>query len=74
MSIEFRDLRRQYEHIRPAMDEQIEDSAIADCPFTEKLCEEVLCLPIHPYLDDSEIDFVMGKFRAAISGWKVSMK
>lgn len=30
-------------------------SAIADCPITEKLCESVLCLPIHPYLTEEEI-------------------
>lgn len=30
-------------------------SADADCPNTERLCERVLCLPIHPYLEDEEI-------------------
>lgn len=29
-------------------------SAEADCPVTEKLCERVLCLPIHPYLTQEE--------------------
>lgn len=37
-------------------------SAIADCPNTEKLCESVLCLPIHPYLEDSEVEFIVEKF------------
>lgn len=41
-------------------------SALADCPVTENLCEHVLCLPIHPYLKDVEIDFVVEKFKAAI--------
>lgn len=43
-------------------------SAITDCPVTEKLCECVLCLPIHPYLKDSEIDFIVEKFKEAIKG------
>lgn len=34
-------------------------SADADCPVTEKLCEQVLCLPIHPYLEIEEIELVV---------------
>ena len=34
-------------------------SGEAYCPNTEKLCEEVLCLPIHPYLTDLEIDSIV---------------
>ena len=30
-------------------------SAVANCTVTERLCESVLCLPIHPYLKDEEI-------------------
>lgn len=30
-------------------------SAIAECPVTERLCNTVLCLPIHPYLTDDEV-------------------
>ena len=41
-------------------------SAIADCPNTEKLCETVLCLPIHPYLTDEEIEYIAEKFKAAL--------
>ena len=41
-------------------------SAEADCPVTEKLCETVLCLPIHPYLEDSEVEFVAGKLKAVL--------
>lgn len=36
-------------------------SSNADCPNTERLCESVLCLPIHPYLDDAEVDFIVDK-------------
>lgn len=34
------------------------DSVIADCPVTEILCKSVLSLPMHPYLENGEIDFV----------------
>lgn len=34
------------------------DSAAADCPVTEELCKTVVSLPIHPYLEDGEIDRV----------------
>lgn len=33
-------------------------SSEADCPNTEYLCNNVLCLPIHPYLEDSEIMYI----------------
>lgn len=33
-------------------------SAEADCPVTEELCDRVLCLPIHPYLTEEEIEKV----------------
>lgn len=42
-------------------------SSEANCPNTENLCNRVLCLPIHPYLEDGEIDFIVEKFKAAIS-------
>ncbi|MBO4458986.1 MAG: DegT/DnrJ/EryC1/StrS aminotransferase family protein [Butyrivibrio sp.] len=41
-------------------------SSEADCTVTEELCDSVLCLPIHPYLKDDEIDFVCQKFKEAI--------
>lgn len=31
------------------------DSALADCPVTEKLCATVLSLPMHPYLDKETV-------------------
>ena len=42
-------------------------SMVADCPVTEGLCDKVLCLPMHPYLEDSEIDSIIEKFKVAIS-------
>lgn len=41
-------------------------SADADCPVTEKLCEQVLCLPIHPYLENEEIEFVVNTLIKAL--------
>ena len=41
-------------------------SAVAECPNTEYLCNSVLCLPIHPYLEDAEIDFIAEKFREVL--------
>lgn len=35
-------------------------SSIAECPVTERLCNIVLCLPIHPYLTEEEVDLVCG--------------
>ena len=34
------------------------DSAIADCPITENLCQVVLSLPMHPYLSKDDIKMV----------------
>lgn len=34
------------------------DSALADCPVTEKLCETVLSLPMHPYLDRETVKHI----------------
>lgn len=41
-------------------------SSEAECPVTEELCNRVLCLPIHPYLADSEIDYIVEKFKTAL--------
>ena len=38
-------------------------SGKADCPNTEKLCNSVLCLPIHPYLEESEIEMICEKLK-----------
>lgn len=41
-------------------------SADADCPNTEYLCDNVLCLPIHPYLEDSEIKYIASKLKEVL--------
>ena len=43
-------------------------SALSECPVTDKLCECVLCLPIHPYLDEDEADYIIDKLISLISG------
>lgn len=43
-------------------------SAQADCPNTERLCESVLCLPIHPYLEKKEVIFIVEKLKKVIIG------
>jgi aminotransferase EvaB len=32
-------------------------------PITEQVCRELLCLPMHPGLDDAEVDAVCGRIR-----------
>lgn len=34
-------------------------SAVADCPVTETLCRTVLSLPMHPYLDEESISYIV---------------
>lgn len=41
-------------------------SANAECPITQLLCETVLCLPIHPYLEDSEIAYIAEKLKIVL--------
>nr|WP_199712450.1 DegT/DnrJ/EryC1/StrS aminotransferase family protein [Butyrivibrio sp. CB08] len=41
-------------------------SYIADCPNTIELCNRVLCLPIHPYLKDDEIEKICDKLKKAL--------
>ena len=43
-------------------------SAEANCPVTEELCKSVLCLPIHPYLSEEEIDRTVTALKEALSG------
>lgn len=45
------------------------DSAIADCPVTEKLCRTVLSLPLDPYKTKEEVDFVVKELKEALKGW-----
>ena len=42
------------------------DSAVADCPVTEKLCSTVLSLPLDPYKTKTEIDFVVAELKKAL--------
>ena len=42
-------------------------SSEAECPNTSELCDRVLCLPIHPYLEDDEIDYIVEKLKKTIS-------
>ncbi len=35
------------------------DSAMVNCPVTEKLCTKVLSLPMHPYMTQSDVDIVV---------------
>ncbi len=41
-------------------------SALADSPTSEYLCKNVLCLPIHPYLKDLEIKYIVEKLVAKL--------
>lgn len=43
------------------------DSAVADCPITERLCKTVLSLPLHPYMDKKDISFVVEKIRTILN-------
>lgn len=45
-------------------------SAVADCQVTEELCGRVLCLPIHPYLEDKEVKFVVSELKIALKRTK----
>lgn len=42
------------------------DSAIADCPVTERLCKSVLSLPLDPYKTKDEIDLVVSEIKKAL--------
>ena len=39
------------------------DSAIADCPVTERLAKTVLSLPLHPYMEVEDISCVVNKLK-----------
>ena len=42
------------------------DSAIADCPVTEKLCKTVLSLPLDPYKTKEDVDLVVAELKKAL--------
>ncbi len=41
-------------------------SAKADCPVTDRICKQVLSLPMHPYLEDDEQSLVIASLLKAI--------
>ena len=43
------------------------DSAVADCPVTERLAKTVLSLPIHPYMDAKDVTFVVNTIKEALA-------
>lgn len=42
------------------------DSAIADCPVTERLAKTVLSLPVHPYMEAKDISLVVETIKKSI--------
>ena len=42
------------------------DSAIADCPVTERLCRTVLSLPLDPYKTKQDVDTVVAELKKAL--------
>jgi len=42
------------------------DSAVADCPVTEKLCKTVLSLPLDPYKTKEDVDSVISELKKAV--------
>lgn len=41
-------------------------SAQADCPVTERLCETVLSLPVHPYMSEQQVREISDAVRSAL--------
>ena len=39
----------------------------AGCPIAERLCQTVLSLPMHPYLEIDEVDMISAEVAKAIS-------
>lgn len=39
------------------------DSAVADCPVTERLCSTVLSLPMHPYMREEDVNLVVNALK-----------
>lgn len=42
------------------------DSARFSCPVTEMLCDHVLSLPMHPYMTESEVNYVVCSLKEAM--------
>lgn len=43
------------------------DSAVADCPVTERLCSTVLSLPMDPYKTKEDVEFVVAELKKALA-------
>ncbi|MBO4726809.1 MAG: DegT/DnrJ/EryC1/StrS family aminotransferase [Spirochaetaceae bacterium] len=43
------------------------DSAVAECPVTEKLCKTVLSFPLHPYMEAKDVSFIVEKIKEALA-------
>lgn len=43
------------------------DSAIAECPVTERLCRKVLSLPMHPYMTEAQVNEIVNEFFGFVS-------
>lgn len=43
------------------------DSAVTDCPVTERLCSTVLSLPLDPYKNTEDIDFVISEIKRLLN-------
>lgn len=51
-------------HLQPAY--QVHGDGLGSLSVSEKLCHEVLALPIHPYLSDETIDLICDKLGSAL--------
>lgn len=40
--------------------------AESNCPVTEALCKKVLSLPMHPYLTEADIDYIVEKLKSVL--------
>lgn len=52
-------------HLQPAY--QAYGRGPGSLPISEKLCEEILALPMHPYLSEATIDHIAQAFRRALA-------
>ncbi len=53
-------------HKQPAYAAAHAQAAAGPLPVSEDLCERILCLPMHPYLDDAQVDRVAAAVRAGL--------
>lgn len=44
-------------------------SVLTDCSVTERLCEHVLSLPIHPYMTEEQVKYVVENINKLVKGW-----